>query len=150
PVVGGRASWFPLRNLGVYAGGEASIGMKSVGFPTSEQELQFGGQFRFPLSFGQIGASAGYFQQYFLIKDSAVPGERSMLQVPNTVYRGARLAAGARFRIGDRIETGLEVAYRLVTTAGEDTAQVKSPQYFPNSAAPVAVDANAFVAAHLG
>jgi len=156
PIVGGHANWYPLRLFGIFALGEISGGLStsamSVAFPTSTREFVVGAQFRMPFSFGQIGASAGYFQHAFLIKDTAptTDASRLLLTVPNTVYVGARLALNARFRIGSRVQVGVEGGYRLVTSPGSDIGQVKSNQYFPMSAAPVAVDGSAFVGFRLG
>lgn len=156
PIVGGHASWYPLRLFGIFAQGEISAGLStaavSTSFPTSTREFVVGAQFRMPFSFGQLGASAGYFQHAFLIQDTADPNDASrlLLSVPNTVYVGARLAVNARFRIGNRVQVGVEGAYRVVTSAGNGIGQVQSNQYFPMSAAPVAVDGNAFVGFRLG
>jgi hypothetical protein len=152
PVIAGRAAWFPIKYLGVFAMGEASLALETGQYPTATQEIMLGAQFRMPFSFGQIGATAAYFRHNFLIRDTPDPNDASRLelQVPNTAYVGGRFGANARFRIGSRMQAGVDVGYRLVTSAGQDIGQVRSVQYFPASASPIAVDAGAFLGYRIG
>jgi hypothetical protein len=153
PLAGGRASWYPIRYLGVFAQGEFGAGMESAGtYPTGTREIQGGAQFRYPFSFGQVGASAAYFHHAFLIQDTTAANDpsRLTLAIPNTVYAGARLAASARFRIVSRVHLTVDAAYRLVTTLGDGVGQVKSDRYFPTASRPFGLDGSAVLGVGIG
>jgi len=147
PVAGARASYFPIRHAGVFASGEFGAGLETSGFPTGTRELMGGVQGRLPLAFGQVRASAAYFHHAFLVQDTSSTSDASRLTlgVPNTVYAGARFSVGAQLALASRVRLGIEAAYRLVTTVGSDTAQVRSMAYFPGSSAPYGLDGRAVV-----
>jgi hypothetical protein len=151
PVAGARASYFPIRNAGLFAAGEFGAGLETSGFPTGTRELMGGVQGRLPLSFGQVRASAGYFHHAFLVQDttSTTDASRLTLGVPNTVYAGARFSVGAQLTLTSRVQLGVEAAYRLVTTVGSDAAEVRSAAYFPGSSAPYGLDGRAVVSVAL-
>ncbi len=147
PVAGARASYFPIRNAGLFAAGEFGAGLETSGFPTGTRELMGGVQGRLPLPIGQVRASAGYFHHAFLVQDttSTTDASRLTLGVPNTVYAGARFSVGAQLALTSRVQLGLEAAYRLVTTVGSDAAEVRSMAYFPGASSPYGLDGRAVV-----
>lgn len=151
PVAGARASYFPIRNAGLFAAGEFGAGLETSGFPTGTRELMGGLQGRLPLSLGQLRASAGYFHHAFLVQDtpSTTDASRLTLGVPNTVYAGARFSVGAQLVLTTRVRLGLEAAYRLVTTVGSAAAEVRSMAYFPGSSSPYGLDGRAVVSVAL-
>jgi hypothetical protein len=147
PVAGARASYFPIRNAGLFGAGEFGAGLETSGFPTGTRELMGGVQGRLPLPIGQVRASAAYFHHAFLVQDttSTTDASRLTLGVPNTVYAGARFSVGAQLALTSRVQLGLEAAYRLVTTVGSDAAEVRSMSYFPGATSPYGLDGRAVV-----
>ena len=152
PVAGGRASFYPVRNAGVFAAGEFGAGLETGSYPTGTRELMGGAVVRLPLSFGQLGASAAYFHHAFLVQDTTSPADASRLtlSIPNTVYGGVRVGANARFALGRRVQVVVDGAYRLVTAVGDGLGQVRSAGYFPASSSPYGVDGRAYVGVGLG
>jgi hypothetical protein len=149
PIVGARAAYFPVRNAGVFAAGEFGAGLDTNPgpYPTGTREMMGGALLRIPTTFGQVDASAGYFHHVFLIQDtsSSTDASRLTLAIPNTVYSGVRLSAGARVAIARRVQVAVDGAYRLVTNVGDSLGQVRSPAYFPGSSAPYGLDGRAVV-----
>jgi len=152
PVAGGRAAYYPLRNAGIFAAGEFGAGLKTDAYPTGTRELVGGALARFPFSFGQLGASASYFHHAFLVQDSSSSTDPSRLTlgIPNTVYAGVRVSAGARFALPGRVQVAVDGAYRLVTSVGQRAGEVRSPSYFPDASSPYGLDGRAYVALGLG
>jgi hypothetical protein len=152
PMVGGRASWYPIRNAGIFVQGEFGAGLDTGSYPTGTRELQGGAQLRVPMWFGQVRASASYFHHAFLIQDTSAPNDpsRLTLPIPNTVYQGARVSAGARVKVARRVNVTVDVAYRLVASIGQDLGQVKSTAFFPMASNPWGLDGNAYLSVGLG
>ena len=152
PLVGGRASWYPIRNVGVFIQGEFGAGLETDGYPTGTREVQGGARLRLPFAVGQVGASASYFHHEFLIQDTAATNDpsRLTLPIPNTVYQGARFALGARYRATRRLQVAVDLAYRWVVDVGQDLGQVKSAAFFPMARDPWGIDGDAYVSLGLG
>ncbi|HET6149277.1 MAG TPA: hypothetical protein VFH68_17195 [Polyangia bacterium] len=152
PVAGARAAYFLLRNAGIFAAGEFGAGLKTDAYPTGTRELVGGALARFPFSFGQIGASASYFHHAFLVQDTSSSGDPSRLAlgVPNTVYSGVRLSAGARVALPGRVQVVVDGAYRQVVSVGDGAGEVRSPAFFPGSSSPYGLDGRAYVGVGLG
>jgi hypothetical protein len=152
PVIQGNAAWFPITYAGVFLSGEYASWLATGSnplYPTGTYELIIGAQGRYPLSFGVLGLSAGYFQHVFQIGDPSNSGDpaRSGLVWPDVAYQGARIAPSGRFYLGDIFKAGVEVAYRYVTSPGEGGVAVRSPSYFPNATVSAGIDGSAFVSA---
>jgi hypothetical protein len=147
PLVAGRVSWYPITYLGVFAQGEFTSAPKDGAYGAATREFMIGAQLRIPLSRGQVGGSAAFFQHAFTIADTPDLNDppRSTLPTPDTTYTGARVALNGRLRLTDRILIGLEGAYRLVTNPGEGVNQVRSAEYFPNAAVTAGIDGALFV-----
>jgi hypothetical protein len=145
-VLGGQAFWYPTKYAGVFARGEWTASLKSGPYPTVTRELIFGAQGRYPFAAGQVHANLAYFQHLFSIQDSPDPNDaaRSTLTTPNVTYQGLRLGGGGRFYLNDRMLIGAEAGYRLVTSPGSGTNQIRSAAYFPNAAPSVALDVAGF------
>lgn len=147
PLVGGQASWYFIKYLGVFARGEFTAYLKSGIFPTVTREMVIGALGRYPFSSGQISLSVAFFQHLFRLMDTPNPADtvRSTLTTPDVNYVGVRIGAGGRFFVTDRVLTGIEGAYRLVTNPGTGPNDVRSANYFPQATAGVAFDGGAFV-----
>jgi hypothetical protein len=150
PVIEVRAAWFPINYAGIFVSGEYNPSLKSnttPSFPTGTRELILGAQGRYPLSFGQLGFSAAYFQHVFVFGDTSDPNDepRRDLVWPDVAYQGGRFAASARFYLWDIVQVGAEAGYRLVTSPGEGGMRVRSASYFPKGSASYGLDGSAFV-----
>ncbi|HEX2657753.1 MAG TPA: hypothetical protein VHU40_05755, partial [Polyangia bacterium] len=133
PTVAGDATWFPITNLGVNLGGEFASWLKYQNkYPTITTELHGGLVLRLPLSFGQLYGHAGGFRHFTAAQDD---GTRTRINqaLPDVVYTGARLGAGARFWLTDAISASVAGGYRLTTSIAGGTYGVTTSAYFPKA-----------------
>ena len=146
PTIAGDATWFPLTNLGVNFGGEFASWLKYLTkYPTITTELRAALIFRLQMSFGQLFAHAGGFRHFTAVQDDGTR-TRGDQALPDVVYTGARMGAGARFWLTDAISASVAASYRLTTSVAGGTYGVTTRPYFFNAAPGPGVDGSLTIA----
>jgi len=149
PTIAGDATLFPVSNLGVSLGGEFASWLKYLNrYPTITTELRASLIYRMQLSFGQLFAHAGGFRHFTAAQDDGTR-TRGDQALPDVVYTGARMGAGARFWLTDAISAGVAASYRLTTSVAGGTYGLTTKVYFPNAVPGPGLDGTLAIAMRL-
>jgi uncharacterized membrane protein YgcG len=135
PAVALHAVWYPIgaftdgvaQNIGVEAGLEqafaiqSSIGTGDTTFPngakfgTTVHEFEGGARYRIP--FGVSGHQVWFSLtggEHAFVFNSTPTGDRSKLDIPDTIYRYLRPGVGARFELPANFAFAVSAGYRYV------------------------------------
>ncbi|HET6282642.1 MAG TPA: hypothetical protein VFH73_16880 [Polyangia bacterium] len=150
-ALGAAFVWFPaahgssgfIANVGLDISVEQAFGITSKlgvnsAYPTVIHDYTGGVRVRFPLGPASLGVIAGFGEHAY--KLASGPGaDRTMLDLPDTIYRYVRLGTALRIPMGNKLALMAGGAYRLVLSPG----QIKTA-YFTRATVG-GVDANAAI-----
>jgi hypothetical protein len=116
-------------------------------FNTVIHDYYGGARVRIVLAGGhEIAAFAGGGEHAFAFRDGPnMSDDRSMLSIPDTIYRYVRGGVDARFELPSGLTAGLSGAYRYVLNQG---GQIADPGFFPFLTV-AGVDFNAMLGYHV-
>ena len=136
-----------LANLGLVGHFERSLGGNTQAaddpngqlpegeLPTSLTAYDVGLRVRLPISQNELGFSAVYGQQAFLIDDGGTesdPTQGDAKLVPDVAYSFVRLGADFSY-VFSKYTLNADVGLRIVNSAGEEAGQIQSDDWFPRS-----------------
>jgi hypothetical protein len=147
-----------VANIGLEANVEYAIGVTSsvpanptglfpngATFGTQIHDYNGGVRVRLVLHGGhEIAALAGAGEHAFSFR-SGGDGDRSLLNIPDTIYRYVRAGVVARFELPSGMTAGLGAAYRYVLNKG---GQISDPGFFPFLAV-AGLEVNAMLGYHV-
>ena len=140
-----------LANIGVVGHFEQSLGGNTQAgddpndvlpegeLPTSLTAYDVGLRVRLPISKNELGFSAVYGQQAFLIDDGGTESETDPTLadgdpklVPDVAYTFIRLGTDFSY-VFDKYTLRADVGLRIVNSAGDEAGQIQSDDWFPRS-----------------
>jgi hypothetical protein len=134
---------FIASNIGVEANIEQVFGVTSsvpanpngpfvngATFNTVIHDYNIGARFRIPFGSGnELSPLVGYGEHAFSFRDGSGAGDdRSMLSIPDTIYRYLRIGVDLRLELPGGLTGGLGFAYRDVLN---HAGQISDPGFFP-------------------
>jgi hypothetical protein len=135
PAVALHLVWYPIgafsdgpgQNIGIEAGIEQAFGVQSsIGagdttfpagakFGTTVHEFEGGARYRIP--FGLAGHQVWFSLtggEHAFVFNSTPTGDRSKLDIPDTIYRYLRIGTGARFELPANFAIGIGAGFRYI------------------------------------